>query len=445
MQCINVIYWNCKQINRRHTRRLENGHRLSYLLGGMYVDDFGDLPLRSQLEMYSNHSVILLSPGYSASYVVANAEWRASDTVPTSMIMICPPYAHCECATNCKHSGACCEEPDRRDVLLSTVVFEYRNQSCSDFCSTRRTIHHNVAVLPLIPHEVIVQLLEERIYPKVSSHCLGNHSDIDLNAELSSRGTFRVFLDEQRCKYSILRMDRTGAVIHDMLMAHAYAQAIGAQYCGAVGDLSIGIMETHRAMLNLIGLSDVLKFVSNNASSKAALSETYDLLDAGKYINSAVSLMDADWMAYIHSARNSDKKIQKQWEHLVVVHIRRGDVTPQRDLRKRYQRYLPNAHFLRLLAKYRRNNSHVVIISESESYESFEDFQRIGCELVLDGNVEDAWRYILSSDVFIMSKSSFSYVPAILSNAIVVYTEMWHIPLQGWIVEPDVQRPLVLL
>ena len=46
------------------------------------------------------------------------------------------------------------------------------------------------------------------------------------------------------------------------------------------------------------------------------------------------------------------------------------------------------------------------------------------------------------SDVFIMSRSSFSYVPAMVANetTTVVYTPYWDQPIRGWdIVHEDIR------
>ena len=44
---------------------------------------------------------------------------------------------------------------------------------------------------------------------------------------------------------------------------------------------------------------------------------------------------------------------------------------------------------------------------------------------------------MISADIFIMSKSSFSYVPAVFNNNKVIYTEMWHKKLDNWISHND--------
>lgn len=83
-------------------------------------------------------------------------------------------------------------------------------------------------------------------------------------------------------------------------------------------------------------------------------------------------------------------------------------------------------------------DARVVIFSESKSFEPLDVFSNKGYELILDGDVGEGWKTIMVADVIILSKSSFSYVPAALSmqdnnkTRVVVCTEFWHKLLPGW-------------
>ena len=84
----------------------------------------------------------------------------------------------------------------------------------------------------------------------------------------------------------------------------------------------------------------------------------------------------------------------------------------------------------------------MIIYSQSSSYELFDDFREKGYELHIDEDLSDVWTVALKSDVFIMSRSSFSFVPAMLAQNTteVVYTPYWEKPLRGWnIVRKDIQ------
>ena len=84
----------------------------------------------------------------------------------------------------------------------------------------------------------------------------------------------------------------------------------------------------------------------------------------------------------------------------------------------------------------------MIIFSQSSSFEKFDEFREKGYELHIDEDISDVWIAALASDVFIMSRSSFSFVPAMVASdsTKVVYTPFWDQPIRGWdIVRNDIQ------
>jgi hypothetical protein len=117
----------------------------------------------------------------------------------------------------------------------------------------------------------------------------------------------------------------------------------------------------------------------------------------------------------------------------IAVHIRRGDVTLQ-------------AHPLRYTSnpKIRTAIGGVVRTIERSGYgcrvsiysEGFEeDFSGIAdCsfKLHLNGDPLDALQDMISSDILVMSKSSFSYVAALIHQGLIIYDPFWHRPMSHW-------------
>jgi hypothetical protein len=113
----------------------------------------------------------------------------------------------------------------------------------------------------------------------------------------------------------------------------------------------------------------------------------------------------------------------------VAVHVRRGDVKIGNAKRTR-----PNAYYIHEISNARRDfpSASVTVFSQGKE-EDFSEFVSIGCALALNTKLDVAWRAFMQADVFIMSPSSFSYVPALLNFAgSVVYTPFWHLPLAKW-------------
>jgi hypothetical protein len=245
--------------------------------------------------------------------------------------------------------------------------------------------------------------------------------------------------------FSNTRFDRSGSAIQDMLMAHAYAFQKGAAYGGACGPSDH--LSQSQLLIDALGLTAVLPFACPSKSTDI-------LVDRTKYYTSEdIRIWTPEWVQYIQQQqqKNQQQQVLRVDNHsslavpadhpfTIVAHIRRGDINPC----CWEGRYLPNSHYLTLIERYlplygqeeeRKNHLNVIIFSESQSFESFDDFRNKGYQVVLDGEPSEAWKTMMMADVLILSKSSFSLVPAVLSTQEgrkIVYTKFNHLPLQGW-------------
>ena len=229
--------------------------------------------------------------------------------------------------------------------------------------------------------------------------------------------------------YSLTRQDRSGAALQDMLACHAYAFHHNATYGGACGDSPF--LSQHKQMILELGLQNVLPH-----SCPPKNNPNHAVVSNAKYLHEAdTSLWTPDWQRFVRTY--VEQKVPNNLnlnpaECRIVVHIRRGDVTPCCS----EQRYSPNSLYLSLIEKYNPDKScKVEIYSQSKSFENFEDFASRGYTLHLDGDPMDAARALLTSKVAILSKSSFSMVSAVLRDQTygkVVYTPFRHSPLKGW-------------
>ena len=122
----------------------------------------------------------------------------------------------------------------------------------------------------------------------------------------------------------------------------------------------------------------------------------------------------------------------------ITCHIRRGDVNPT----KYPNRYLYNKYYIDLLNKiiiYLESICHITITinicSESKSYEAFDIFKKKipKCNLYLDSKLNKVYNLGINADIFILSKSSFSFVPAFFNKNCVIYYPFWHKKLDHWI------------
>jgi hypothetical protein len=231
----------------------------------------------------------------------------------------------------------------------------------------------------------------------------------------------------ERYFYSLLRSDRSGSAILDMICCHAYSYHNNATYGGAIGN-NIPLIKTHEKLIRTLGLSlSIIPAVPSNDSSHV-------VLRPGVYRESGLdgTLFTADYLQYLRSQTNyTESDID------IAVHIRRGDVTPCNSKAHVAFRYLPNSYYLDLIKQHAKPNSRVVIYSADRSFESLNIFQKMGYEIEVNGEVGDVWRGIVNAKVVIMSKSAFTYVPAMLCKGKLLYPGTFRLgspdsALPGW-------------
>jgi hypothetical protein len=116
----------------------------------------------------------------------------------------------------------------------------------------------------------------------------------------------------------------------------------------------------------------------------------------------------------------------------ISIHIRRGDVQPNYNS----DRYTSNQFYLtqmqHLSEKYKDRDILFHIYSEGLESE-FECFKTQNTVLHLNEDVKTTFIGLITSDVLVQSKSSFSYVAGLLSKGIIYHIPFWHPPLSSWI------------
>jgi Glycosyltransferase 61 len=250
--------------------------------------------------------------------------------------------------------------------------------------------------------------------------------------------------------YTRMRSDRSGSVVHDLLHAHAYCFANNITYGGscAVDAKAKERSSGSQLMVDFLGLSQELKLAcprpgSLSRSSGSSSSNTtggagdFVVLDKKKYAQD--DLLTRKWLSYVNARRNLTAATTSDGDNAplqVAVYVRRGDVTPC--VRGgSFWRYLPNSYYLRVLDHYLPSDrpATVRVYSPSKSpAENFDDFRRRNYSVLLDAPIGRVWDAIMTADVAVLSRSSFSYVPAIFNTrGTVLYTNFWHKPPPWWV------------
>jgi hypothetical protein len=259
------------------------------------------------------------------------------------------------------------------------------------------------------------------------------------------------------------RNDRTGSILQTMFYIYAFCYKHGIKYNGLISDSAwwyntkfFNYVENYFCIKNkVIKDKSTLEFIE------------FDYLIQNKKIK------DSDYLFTIFESKHykffqnninyyfdnsfkstlSVKKIGLNNNSYIAVHIRRGDVN--NSIKRRYTN---DETYLNLIKKIRNNNPQINydihIFSENkfngnknlfqqlpnvylhlEKTSGFHDFDNIFRDLSL----------MIHSDIFICSKSSFSYFPAILKKNGVVYhnNNFWNPPLNTFLVYDDITGEIV--
>jgi hypothetical protein len=118
----------------------------------------------------------------------------------------------------------------------------------------------------------------------------------------------------------------------------------------------------------------------------------------------------------------------------VAVHVRRGDVTAGRTS----NRYTGNDVILRSVRDLQSAAREQGVVCELHLHsqgeaKDFERFADLGCSLHLNSDALWTMRALIESDVLMMSKSSFSYVAALINGGIKLYEPSANGCVSGWI------------
>jgi hypothetical protein len=131
----------------------------------------------------------------------------------------------------------------------------------------------------------------------------------------------------------------------------------------------------------------------------------------------------------------------------IAIHIRRGDVKEGFGLWE--ARGTSDQWRFSLIAQLKtlvpRADIHVFSNLEGDSSSSeYDGYRARGATVHLDeADPIETWAHLVAADVFVMAKSSFSYVPALLNDNCLVYQGFWHTPLDGWVsAQADEEAPL---
>ena len=132
---------------------------------------------------------------------------------------------------------------------------------------------------------------------------------------------------------------------------------------------------------------------------------------------------------------NKDKNIFNNDRFNVAIHIRRENYIDRGLAGDRAN--TPNSYYLNIMnhirVKYKDKNILFHVYSQGV-INNFKDLGSNNVIFYLNYDVFQTFHGLVSSDVLVISPSSFSYVAALISDAEIYYKFFWHNPKKKWII-----------
>jgi hypothetical protein len=124
--------------------------------------------------------------------------------------------------------------------------------------------------------------------------------------------------------------------------------------------------------------------------------------------------------AYWSKTRNYPERYDRDMVN-VAIHIRRGDITKQRNL----DRWLENDHYVDIINNIRKNIPNVLfhVFSQGEE-KDFKEFHNEKVIFHLNGSDTNALNDMCFSDILVTGQSTFSILASYLNKNITIYTPL---------------------
>ena len=174
------------------------------------------------------------------------------------------------------------------------------------------------------------------------------------------------------------------------------------------------------------------------------------LAEQDQFYSDQYGVMEVIQKKFQNAPVEREKLLYEEEEGIhIAVHIRRGDVTEDSSNPNIRMRWLDTGYYARvlelLLKKLEGRKFQIYIFSQGSKEEFQKDFSFPNVHYCLDMTAQNTFWHLTQADILIISKSSFSYKPALLSSGIIIAPKhFWHgyPELERWIIvdEEDIQE-----
>lgn len=133
--------------------------------------------------------------------------------------------------------------------------------------------------------------------------------------------------------------------------------------------------------------------------------------------------------------KNKDTDYFKNNKFNVSIHIRRENIVDNGKAGERVT--TPNKYYINIMNNIRANHKEKDIlfhIYSQGNIEHFKEFKNDDVIFKINEDIFNTFMGLVSSNILVISSSSFSYVAALITNGEVYYKSFWHNPRKNWII-----------
>eukprot|EP01083_Nonionella_stella_P158928 517804_1 len=254
-----------------------------------------------------------------------------------------------------------------------------------------------------------------------------NSADIAIepisSIERHNAHTYSMHMDfpQQNIKFTTFRGDGLGAQLHAIMASIAFAQK-HPQF-----EFYYSPLKLHPHGVNITEMDELMNIGADQKQLNSS-AEPLPNLDFKDIVETNPSYYyDDEMLRYLRSLTYASKHISNSSDFDVGVHIRRGDIVRNK------RRLLSDSYYVHVMKEilYQIERNEIKLNDQNIAYQN--KSVAFKYHIGRGSSVKDTLYSLINSDALVMSRSSFSFVPALLSPAkYIYYAPFWHHPLNGW-------------
>lgn len=173
----------------------------------------------------------------------------------------------------------------------------------------------------------------------------------------------------------------------------------------------------------------------------------YSVYDCHSFINRNISFYEdirAELRQYYEESERSKNLLYNKNILNVAIHVRRGDINKEQHP-ERFTSIKKLGKVIQQIEDVLGEKKFIISIFCEEKQKDLEQLVSKNVQTIYHLDIFDVLDHLIHADLLVTSKSTVSYVPAIVNKGIIIYEHFWHAPLQDWLeMEKDFRESLTI-